>query len=183
MDLRQVKPGKRLFWPVPLFDSLCPDGSGAAKKRGIYGWRQDTKRNQKMRLRGEEGYVVDLDAPLESEWCKENGKALEAMPKKRGRPRKADVIDFEPALHAIAAYKEKHGIETPASGVEPQGTETSEGPVSGSDASESGALASPDDGEFSITVGEGSAAEPTPEPEKVSPPAKVGKLRKKRGKK
>lgn len=104
MALFEVKPAAQLLWPVELYESMRPD------HRGVYGWREDMKRKRHLRVRGEEGYVVDLDAPFEAEWCKGQGKILIPLAKKRGRPKSASKIDFQPALDKIAEWEAEHGV-------------------------------------------------------------------------
>lgn len=97
MDLFIVKPGKQLCWPPDLVPR--PEG-----RHSEAGWRNYLIRHPELRVRGEEGYVVDVDAPLESEWLAGQGSMLmnvaELPP--RDRPKEASPIDFPPALTALA---------------------------------------------------------------------------------
>jgi hypothetical protein len=97
--LMAVKPKAILLWPAELYDELRPENHPKV------GWREYMRRKLERRVRGEAGYVVDVDAPGEGFFCKGQGSCLvpvaETVEDKRTAPKKATPIDFEPALKYI----------------------------------------------------------------------------------
>lgn len=75
MNLHTVKAGKFLHWPAQF-------------------------ELNNSRFRGAAGYVVDLDAPLEREWCA--GQTHKLEPSAKGL--KATTITHGPALKALQAH-------------------------------------------------------------------------------
>lgn len=100
-DLRIVRPSKTLFWPDK------------------YGW------SEKDRVRGTPGYIVDLDAPLERDWCEGQLYKLAAapagsVPSEIKSPKAArDLREFEKAASghdpkaALKAKADDAGIMDP----------------------------------------------------------------------
>jgi hypothetical protein len=94
--LHIVKPGKVLHWPIEVIRHIpVPE----RHKKRLNGFRLGLLR--KGLVRGEEGYVVDLDDPRERILCR--GQEGRLMPLQdaeggRSRPRKASKEEFQPYL-------------------------------------------------------------------------------------
>ena len=77
-------------------------------------WPEDFPED--TRFRGGEGYVVDMDAPYEREWCiTQEAKMRPATPEEIEKGMRPSMIDSPVALRAINAYKEgmRNGKSTP----------------------------------------------------------------------
>lgn len=110
MNLYVVRPKAQLVWPTALFPR------SASSTHTEAGWQHYLKRHPEMHLRGLAGYVVDLDAPMEQEFCAGQHHFLMPISEMRGRnrPRKATVIELDNALSAIEGYRAEEAVEEPS---------------------------------------------------------------------
>lgn len=140
-DLRIVKPKKRLYWPPDMYDADRPP------THNLTGWRHYLARHPEKRVRGEAGYVVDMDAPLEQEWIAGQGGVLAKvsdMPKGKRRPKEATKIDFGPALAALSELQvedEEAAGDSEPEGGEGEADESSPSPPEGDQGGDAGDLA------------------------------------------
>jgi hypothetical protein len=104
MNLHVVAPNKSILWPARMLASQRPP------THGPFGWERYVRRHPELRVRGGAGYVVDLDAPLEREWCADQLAHLVPMaelPAGVAQPKGPTKIDLPAALAEIEEFKSR----------------------------------------------------------------------------